>query len=267
MQAFLVKAKSDSNDATLNFSYSSAVTKNTEMQRAPGKAQNALDEYAPITVVTVKGATLADRMWIFTQSGCSHNYDNGWDGTKTLSTSTPQIYASETDGNYQTNSVDDINNTVLGFYPGTTDTIFTISFDHTNTEEIYPNMYLVDLKKDTVINISESGAEYSFTRPASDTLVNRFKIVTSNEITTEIEDPINPDNTFKIYNHGNTVFINNTTENTGNVFIYDAAGQMIEQRKFNSYEKSSFELNLPAGVYFAKGIAGIHQQIARFIIK
>ena len=124
---------------------------------------------------------------------------------------------------------------------------------------------------ETVINklsaTKYKGAEYSFTRPASDTLINRFKIVTSNEITTEIEDPINPDNTFKIYTHGNTVFVNNTTENTGNVFIYDAAGQMIEQRKFNSYEKSSFELNLPAGVYFAKGIAGIHQQIARFIIK
>ncbi len=267
MQAFLVKANSDSNDATLNFSYSSAVTKNTEMQRAPGKAQNTLDEYAPITVVTVKGATQADRMWLFTQSGCSHNYDNGWDGTKTLSTSTPQIYASEADGNYQTNSVDDINNTVLGFYPGTTDTIFTISFDHTNTEEIYPNMYLVDLKKDTVINISESGVEYRFTRPSSDTLVNRFKIVTSNEITTEIEEPINPDNTFRIYNHGNTIFVNNSADNQGYLYIYDAAGQMIEQRKVGSYEKSSFELKLPAGVYFAKGIAGIHQQIARFIIK
>jgi hypothetical protein len=177
MQAFLVKVKSDNEAATISIPYSAASTmvKNTELQRVR-KADLSQKVY---TVIDVKGSRYTDKAWIFSNPTCSHGFDNGWDGKKVLTHSrTPQLFSMEKEGNYQVNTVDDINGTNLGFQAGE-DTQYTLTFTHINTGLRYNSIYLIDLLENKTIDITQSGSTYSFVAQPTVTAVKRFKIITN----------------------------------------------------------------------------------------
>lgn len=268
MQGFLVKATSSSANATIQIPYSAAAGKNTEMQRSVRKTNVA---ELPQTVITVNNNTntQSDRMWLFTNPDCTRGYDNGWDGYKSLTASTTQIYASENAGELQCDVVDDINNSVLGFYPGT-DSLYTITFDHENVEDVYPQMYLIDMKTDTVLDITESGSKYTFKSFFGDAMVERFKIVTSiegSQVTTDEKPQNNYQKPFEMYNSGDVLYVKNNTTNAGAVNIYDAGGSLISQYQFNASGVTTIKLNLNTGVYFARGENGGNNYTSRFVIK
>jgi len=180
MQAFLIIVNSDNEAATITIPYSAAATmaKNTDIQRAPSanKAGSAGKVY---TIIDVKGSRYADKMWIFSEPTCTHGFDNGWDGTKTIGSSlAPQLFSMEKDGNYQVNTVDDINETEIGFQAGE-DKQYTLTFTHSNLKQRYNAVYLIDLLENKTIDITQSGSTYSFVTHSTSTPVKRFKIVTS----------------------------------------------------------------------------------------
>jgi hypothetical protein len=112
MQAFLVRAHDNSIHSKFSIPYSSAIAKNNEMQRAP-------ESKKVLTLIDVIGTRFSDCLWLFTDSTCTHSFDNGWDGIKFIgSPLAPQLFAMEADGNYQINTVNDVNNTELGFQAG-----------------------------------------------------------------------------------------------------------------------------------------------------
>jgi len=188
MQAFLVKATSNSPFATLEIPYKSATLKNEVKQTAPGIKKTASQNNDVYTRIDVKGSRFADNMWIFTVPTCSHNFDNGWDGRKINGSAlTPQLFAMEEDGNYQINAVDDINNSFLGFQAGE-DVDYTIKFIHENTESVFSHLYLQDMVENKVVEITKSGTEYTFEAHKTDP-VKRFKIL-SNSFLSNLEEMI-----------------------------------------------------------------------------
>lgn|ERR1035437_3372659 len=140
MQGFMVVA--NTGGGALNIPYSSIVTKNTDPQHVSSLIQ--VEQVGRVcTTIEVKGTRYSDIMWIITDQACTHKFDNGWDGYKMSGSSlTPQIYAMESDGNYQVNSIDDINNTNIGFQTGE-DSIYTLVFNHQNLASRYKALYLV----------------------------------------------------------------------------------------------------------------------------
>jgi hypothetical protein len=251
MQAFLVRAKSDNDSATISIPYSSTGTmiKNTEMQRCKvnNKAGIRID---------VNGSRFSDHVWLFTESTCSHNFDNGWDGYKFGgSVLAPELYIAEADGDYQVSTVDDINNTVLGFKAGE-DSVYTLTFTNENLESGYKNVYLVDLLNNTTKNIFKSGTTYSFT--SSDSLVNRFKIVTSLENNKNDKKDKKPDINQKhlnIFSNRKSIIVENGSNEKGDLMLYDSTlGRLIKKLTFNANCITTLQVNVPDGLYLVKGV-------------
>jgi len=154
----------------------------------------------------------------------------------------------ETVGNYQIDAVSDINNTELGFTRGE-DTNYKLTFTHQNLYAQYSALYLIDLQTNSVTDITQSGTQYSFTATATSP-TKRFKIVTSPGISTGLDANLN--NRLKIYSFEKTIYINNATDETGDVTIYDVAGRMIEKIRYNPNSVTTTNTHLAAGSYVAK---------------
>ncbi len=244
MQGFLVKAMRSSTNATIEIPYNSVAMKNTDKQRVRSVISEKL-----YTRIDVAGTRYSDKMWIFTDPSCTRGFDNGWDGYKFMGSSiAPQLWAIETAGDYQVDAVDDVNNTDLGFTRGE-DTNYKLTFTHQNLSAQYAALYLIDLQTNSITDITQSGTQYNFTATASSP-TKRFKIVTSPGISTDLNETAN--NRIKIYSSEKTIFINNTSDQTGDVYIYDIAGRMVEKIRYNPNSVTTVNTNLASGSYIAK---------------
>ncbi len=264
MQAFLVKAISNTPaNNSLIFNYADVVGANTELQRAPSANKAAVAKKTKVGMrIDVIGTHYSDKMWIFTDSTCTRKYDRGWDGSKLFgSPRTPQLFAIETDGNYQINAVADMNNTDLGFQAGD-DKEFTMRFTHENTDKKYANIYLLDMIAKTTTDITISGSEYKFTAVPNGKAEKRFKIITRS-----LNDNATDDATrMKIYSANGVVFVQNNSNEAGEVKLYNMAGKLVKQFTYSANNITSSFVNLSSGVYLAKTLSNGNETSSRIIV-
>jgi len=268
MQAFLVKAKSLDASATIAIPYSavSTVVANSVAQRAPNKEKVSTLSDSIYTIIDVKGSRFSDRMWIFTDPNCTHGFDNGWDGEKFIGSKlTPQLYAMETDGIYQVNSVDDMNNTYLGFRAGE-DSIYTLTFTHQNLGLKYTNVYLVDSVAQQTVNITPSGTQYTFRSLPTDTIIKRFKIITNPEISTAITAPVTKNSQLKVFSSNHTVFIDNPSDYKGSLSLYDTSGRIIRESNFTANGVTTIRTDLIPGSYLIKATTKLEKVTKNIIL-
>lgn len=222
MSSMLVKVNSSTPNAYVKINYNSAIKQNTEQQRVKREGTETSEHL--YTRIDLESKSFSDRLWVFADEKLSRNFDNGYDGYKLYITpNTAQIYAVEKDGNYQINSVDDLNNTSIAFQPGE-DTDYQLIFNNHNLEKRYSKLLLFDLAKEKVMDVTASGSVYNFTADSKLDSIARFKLITE-KIQTPDVDPskvgfYTENNNLHIYNYGNT----------GNVMIYDISGRLLFQR-------------------------------------
>jgi len=263
MQGFLVKTSINAADS-ITFPYIGGVIPNTYQQRAPGKTKNIISETVG-TRIDLSGSHRADCMWLFSDSTCSTNFDNGWDGYKMKkSNGTPQLYAMETSGDYQIDALSDINGTTLGFVSGK-ETDYKLTFIHLNTEKRYTGIYLVDLLKNVTTDMTSSGSVYAFTSEPNQVVTNRFKIVTSPQVNTQIPQITS---LLKVFNSNGTLFVQNRSNQDGNLILYTMNGVAVQQMKFKANTITTFStLNLVPGAYVANAITNLEKVTERIIIR
>ena len=255
MQGFLVKTTM--NNETFTIPRSALVT-NTKQQRVKTSTASTNKVATRIDVV---GTRFSDCMWIFTDETCCRGFDNGWDARKMDDMpQVSQIYAMEVDGNYQINAVSDINESYLGFQPGE-DTEFKLIFNHQNLEQHYSKLYLVDLVANFSIDISNNGSEYSFTSSPTD-IVKRFKIISNP--TGLNQNPLA--SKVSIYNNKNTIFINNTTNESGQVAIYNTLGHCLQVSTLEANKQNVLNTHLSLGAYIVKTTIGSEKVTQRIIV-
>ncbi len=258
MQGFLVKATGSG--ATITIPYSS-VKHNTKPQRAPQIKQSVIVG----TRIDVTGAKYSDKMWIFTSDNCTRKFDCGYDAVKLLGSAlTPQLYASETEGDYQIDAVNDMNNTLLSFQPGN-ETNLKLKFTHQNLESKYASVYLIDLLENKTVDITTSGAEYAFTAISSPTSTPRFKIVTTPANVTGIDIPNEVVNIKMSCSQG-TLFVQNLTGKSGNIVLYNMAGMTIRNVVLRPDGITTLN-NLDSGAYIAKVTTESEKTTERLIIR
>jgi len=252
MQAFLLIAKGTG--ATLTIPYSAVgVVANSVAQRSKEMLTKSSSDFI-CTIIDVKGKRFSDRMWLFTEPSCTHSFDNGWDGEKFIGSGlSPQIYAMEQDGNYQVNSVDDINNTYLGFRAGE-DSLYTLTFTHQNLELKYGNVYLVDSVTQQTVDITIDGTQYTFLSLPTDTIEKRFKIITNKDISTNVITPITGITQLNVFSSKHTVYIDNKSDETGSLYLYDMTGRFIQKYNFVAQGVTTIPTDLIPGNYLVKGI-------------
>ncbi|MEI8086771.1 MAG: T9SS type A sorting domain-containing protein [Paludibacter sp.] len=260
MQAFLVMATANNSLATVSIPYSAVgtVVKNTAMQRARTSLNVS-------TRIDVKGTGYGDRMWLISEPTCTRGFDNGWDGYKSLYNSVTQIFAIETSGDYQVNSVANINNTYLGFQAGASET-YTMTFTHENMESQYPALYLIDLMNNNqVTDITLSGSTYSFSANATGTPDKRFKIVTS--LGTVTANKTVADAKLNVYCSQKTIFIDNKLGDAGSLMIYDITGRFVKKFKFSANNISSLPMNIPTGSYILKAKVNNEEVVQSIVVQ
>jgi hypothetical protein len=237
---------------------------NTDPQhiRAESGISSAAD--APVcSRIDVAGAHYSDRMWLFVNDSCTHNFDNGWDAFKmTGSALSPQLFAREADGDYQINAVNDMNGMRLAFQAGE-DTQYTLTFTHQNVESRYAGVYLVDSVANKTIDVTVSGTQYVFDATSTPSPVNRFRIVV------RPKDSIGSDTSFKVkvFSFNGTIYIDNLWASSGQMMIYDVSGHLMKAMTFGANCITAYNSWLIPGVYIVRCSAGSEQVTNRILIR
>jgi hypothetical protein len=258
MQGVVVQATANAAAITLPYA---AIVKNTDLQRSK-KLVTVSDSTLVNTRINVSGTNYSDKMWLFSQPGCTRNFDNGWDGVKMMGDAlTPQIFAIEPDNNYQVDAVDDINNTILGFQAGA-DSEYTITFTHQNLLSKYQGVYLLDLVENKTTDMTESGSTYSFVAESTPTTVKRFMIITR-----PYENDSTKANTqLKVFSSGNIVIIQNLGNLNGEMVIYDMMGRDLKKATFGPYGVSAVQVNTIPGTYVVNAATETERVSKRIIL-
>ena len=266
MQGFLVLAKSSSVNATIGIPYSSVI-RNTVKQRV--RSAGNINSDKVYTRIDISGTRYNDKMWIFTDPTCTRAFDNGWDGQKFIGSSlSPQLWAMESDGDYQVDAVNDINNTNLGFIAGE-DSNYTLTFTHENLNLQYSALYLIDLadpNNPVLTDITVSGTTYTFSADQASAPVNRFKIVTTPGIATAISNQIVENLNIFSSLKGN-VIVQNPFDSTGKIVICDLSGKPLVSENFVAKGITSISCNLTPGTYIAKALTGNVNTNRKLIIR
>ncbi|MFA5046539.1 MAG: T9SS type A sorting domain-containing protein, partial [Paludibacter sp.] len=263
MGAMLIRPLTTSS-VNYNFSinYNSVAMINTLAQRAPSVEGISSNDKVSI-IIDVKGAHAADRMWIFTEPNCTRDFDNGWDGQKMLGSAlSPQLYAIEADGNYQVNSVPDMNGTELGFQAGQ-DIEDTLTFTHQNLEKRYAGVYLIDLVENKTVDITVSGTQYAFMAESTPAPVKRFRIVTR----PYEKDASDAESLVKIFSSENSIIVQNFGDLNGECRVYDIAGHYLMKVPFVANAVTAVSNSLKPGAYVATAISGGEKVSKRLIVR
>jgi len=253
------------------------------------------------TRIDVQGARFSDQMWLFTVASCTYNFDNGWDGYKMFgTTNAPQIFAIEPDGNYQVNSVPNVNNTYLGFSAGV-DTVYTLTFSNENLDVFYKQLYLIDSVANKTIDIFQTGTTYTFSALPTSVPVRRFKIVTSvppvvitptppHDTIPVVIPPVVPPKTdpkdpkdkdckdkkdnkcpikkLKIYGSDKDIYIENPGKQKGKLKICHAiTGRILKTADFNADGITIFKAYMPKGIYIVYGLTQSENISSMIIIR
>jgi len=258
MSGFLVKVKT--NLGSLTIPYSSVITKNVNIQRAP-QAQNSTDK--KYIEISLHGEHYGDCMWLVEQPGTTRGFDSGWDGYKLSGAiGTPMLFAQEENGNYQISTSDDLNNTYLGFQAGV-DLEDTLTFKHENLELKYAGVYLVDLVENKVVDITKSGTQYAFKAETTSAPVKRFKIVTEPYVK-NAEDLMTR---IKVFNDNNVIYVDNTSSEKGELHVYDPMGRCLKTGIFSANTISTFPLFSNSGIYIVKAVTNTEKVSKQIIVK
>lgn len=245
MQGYMVRTiENPGPNTTISVPYSS-VMKNTVRQRVAGENQQISAE--PVfSILEIKGENGSDKLWLFTHSKCTSGFDNGWDGTKIGgNAASPQLFAKTKAGNLQINATSNIDGTIIGFTPGS-DKQFTFKVTHNNTSTVYETIYLIDLITNEQTDITKSGTSYQFSSSGKDK-ENRFRIVAIKK-----NDENNSDELVKVFMNDNKLIVNNLTNFSGRIWLYDLRGRTIMLEDFEKNTSISTQTTLPSSTYLYK---------------
>ena len=258
MSGFMVNANAGGGSININYS---SVIKNVNPQRAPA-ANKASSSDKTYIEIALNGEHTSDRMWLIDQPGTTHGFDNGWDGLKySGALGTPMLFAMEETGNYQVSTSDNLNNTYLGFQAGV-DVEDTLTFTHANIALKYDGLYLVDLVENKVVDISTSGTQYAFKAESTASPVKRFKIVTE----PYVKDAADLNTQLKVFNDNATVFVDNQSNEKGELYFYDMMGRYLKKEIFGPNSISSFSVITKSGAYVVKAVTASEKVSKRIIV-
>lgn len=262
MQGFVVRATGTTNN-TFKINYNMVnVVKNTDAMRSKAE-EPATSVFTRINLSA--GKKLKDQLWLFTNENSSYGFDNGYDGYKMQGASKKSsLYAVGIDGAYQVNTVPDVNNTYLYFKAEEGVNEYTLTFDHKNTDLNYQSIYLVDLKTNKEVEITETNSTYHFSADNEKAAKIRF-LIKSERVSKN--DAIS--NEISIYQSESNLFVKNGYESQGEIYIYNLSGQLIQNQNIPALNTVFITPNiLTPGVYALRvKIDGENEFSTKIIIK
>ena len=253
MQGFLLKATT--NGAQVTIPYNSLIKPSSSTIQRVQRTEKA-NAFSFMTV-DVAGQSGADRVWLYSEPGTSHEFDNGWDGEKIMITNNVALYAAEESGNYQVNTADDLDGTYLAFKAGTSND-YSLIINKSNLSG-YASLYLTDLVTGIETDLSAvDSISYPFTASNTGTFDKRFMLSRISKVATGNEDVDKA--TVKIYGVEKSIRIQNPGNDNGTVQLFDITGKQIYTGIYQANATTEIKTGLQPGVYLVNvKSAGISQ--------
>lgn len=269
MQGFMLKASTNNSNVTIPYNATiSSATKNMTQQRV--KRENASENQSTESIqfndnknlsflkIEVSSDSAYDCTWIFDSENTSHDFDNGWDGSKLIGAQGMCIYSDEEIGSLQVNTLNNVNNVYLGFRSGN-DTQYTMTIQAENIIAKYQELYLKDLINGTNIKLDKSVTTYHFIANKANELGRRFVITGTRK---EIEK-INP---LKITNKQNKFIVSNNGDENGILYLYDVIGKKTLSSNLTSQATIELPNNLPQGAYIINFVTENNNSFSKKLI-
>ena len=245
MQGFLVRTNG-ATDGSVKFKYEAGTVKNNVAMRSKG-TQEFNKKVMTIDLTTANGVQM-DKMWLFVNEDATRGFDNGYDGRKMFGESTlAHIYSPEEDGDYQVNTIPDINGTYLSFKAEAGISDYVLKFNHKNADK-HMRLQLLDLENSKLTDISADCAEYAFTATNETTTQKRFKLLISNEIADGNDEDVG----VYLYQENDKLFVVNRNNERITVTLYDITGHALICTQPNDNELIVINTPSHAGIYVAK---------------
>jgi hypothetical protein len=130
------------------------------------------------------------------------------------------LFARETSGDYQVNTVDNLDNTNICFVPGG-DSKYKLKIVSRNIHDVYGSLCIIDLFKNKVIELGSDTTEYEFTSENINQPQNRFRVISS---LSSILDDDEEDKLIDIMQIEDVVLIDNRANEKGSYYIYNTSG-------------------------------------------
>jgi len=261
MQAFIIQVLNSNSNAYITIPYSSTIV-NTARQRVKSQSNSSASTDKVGIYLEIKDSHSIDKLWLIDEPGCTSKFDNSWDGIKMLgSPLSPQFYTIESDGIYQIDCSNDLNNKTIGFQPGE-ESQFTLNASIYNIKTKYAGVYLVDLVENKTIELKEEGTSYSFNTSSINNIEKRFKIVTRNYELKAPDDNFN----IKVFGGSGIILAQNISDKNGNIIIYDMAGRYLRNVPVLPNSITTISGIIP-GAYIAKVFSGNDQIAKRLIVR
>ena len=236
MHSFLLKMQNGAS-CTLQILYDKLL-KNTTVNNGNGdqiawRSGKSGSANMPSLVMDVLGNESADRLWIFTESGLTFGFDNGWDGRKLPEKGLSQLYALSDIGNdkFQVAAVPELNNQLIGF-DADKDGQYTLEFalsEHFSKGAVY----LHDLQTEAKHRITNS-TSYSFAAKRGDSGA-RFRL-SFDENGDDSEDM-----SVLVGTVGKRIVVTNNSAHDYTVHVYTADGKLLFRQEVKSGGKSMTE--------------------------
>lgn len=271
LNGFMVRSLKDlgtTDTRQFNFKYASlksgsgtGITANKPMYVKAASASEKQKNTYPLLMIDVKGTSGVDRVHLITAPNTTKGFDNGWDGVKYRTQTDAQIYtlAGGTD-RYQVSTDSDLDGTILGFYNGTNETEFTLTFRLKDMENVYNLLQLEDLATGAKTSITDGGTfRFNVTSASPEA---RFRI---NGTIAQIP-PVGTESPITItYDKSNKLTVNNGSTEAGTLRVFNVTGTMVYETAM-PVGLSNIKLNLKKGVYILEGSTESYQTTAKVIM-
>jgi hypothetical protein len=246
MQGFLIRVLDDTQDRTLRFDYSSVIKNTMQLKSAASKT---------FLTATLESEHYQDKVWLFWEDHCTSGFDNGWDGCKIASSgNAAQLYITGQSENYQVSSTNDFDSVYIAFQPGKEDTEYRLSLAMENLSALYDTLALLDLETgESVDLLARDSLVFHFTSDPEAKAVKRF-LITSDPA--KINEKIWDNGLVKVYSYPGRICIDNGSNDSGVLMVYDLMGQNLLQKSFEANNRVRISTSFIPGIYIAKVLCG-----------
>jgi hypothetical protein len=237
VNGFFVKA--NQNNATVIIPFAARVHSNIPFYK---------ESIANLLSMRVDANNYSDQAFVNFNDNASSGFDSQFDAYKLQNIDqAPAIYSMITGNILSINSLPMQGNEVvdLGFKCGVNGT-YTITASGIESFDATTPVWLEDLKTGTVQNLRSNPA-YSFDYTTADN-EKRFKL----HFKSATGIPANSQSGITIYSAMHTVVINNTTNLSGEVKIYDLTGRELLHTTMTSQNETRIMTNFAVGTYLVK---------------
>jgi hypothetical protein len=208
------------------------------------------ESFTNLLSLKAEGNSIADETFVNFNENATSGFDSDFDAFKLMGIDqAPAIYSMAAGEIMSVNALPKEGNEVvdLGFKCGVSGT-YNLTASGMESFDATTPIWLEDLKTGAIQNLRTNPA-YSFTYNTSD-VENRFKL----HFKSAYSVPENSLSGINIYSVLHTVVINNTTNLSGEVRIYDLTGRELTHTTMSSQNETRIPVNAAVGTYMVKVI-------------